>query len=148
MDTISIKKVLISYVITSLVIFFVSAAVSISGILGNSISSVWGHLSIELIAIIQFTIVSVSNLVLHMVFYYGGFASSPLVRGLGIGAFMGLAYFLIGVLALDLYDVNTDTLQQLIGAMSGRIIEYSAGGIAMAVISVSDIHRWGLLRAF
>jgi hypothetical protein len=46
------------------------------------------------------------------------------------------------------YDINSDPIQLLMSALSGRVIEYSSGGVLTAIISVTDIHKWGLLRAF
>ena len=148
MDTISQKKVLISYVITSVIIFFLSAAISISGIFGNHMGDASANMSIELVAVIQLLIVLTANFILHLFFYYGGFATAPILKGVGIGAVLGVVYFLVSVFALNAYDINAESLQLLVSAMGGRVIEYATGGIATAVISVSDIHRWGVLRAF
>ena len=98
--------------------------------------------------IIQFVVILVANGVLHSLFYYGGLKSSPLVKGLGIGVFLGMSYFLFSIFVLDSYDINSDPFSLLMSAMSGRVLEYSSGGFVPALISVSDIHRWGLLRAF
>jgi hypothetical protein len=95
---------------------------------------------------IQFLIVLAANSILHFIFYYGGLDSSSIAKGIGIGTTLGLIYFLIRVFALNLYDLNAP-LHQLVEAMSGRIIEYSYGGIVTAFVSVSNIHRWGILKA-
>lgn len=147
MNSISPKKVLVSYVITSVVIFFISAAISMSGMISTNIGDASSRMSMELLIIMQLILILSANFILHGVFYYGGFKSSPISRGIGIGAMLGVVYFLVGVFALDLYDINTEMLQ-LAGAMGGRMIEYATGGIATAVISVTDINRWGLIRAF
>ncbi len=147
MDPISLKKIFISYFLTSFVIFFISAAFSVGGVFDNNLSITMSHFSVELIVLMQLSVVMVSNLVLHAIFYYGGFTSSPITRGIAIGAMLGSIYFIVGAFAFDLYDVNTG-LSQLAGAYGGRLIEYGTGGIATAVISVTDIHKWGLLRAF
>lgn len=135
MNSISPKKVLVSYVITSMVILFISAAISMSGMFSTNIGDASSRLSIELLIILQLLLILTSNFILHAAFYYGGFKSSPISRGIGIGAILGVVYFLVGVFALDLYDINTEMLQ-LAGAMGGRVIEYSTGGIATAVISL------------
>lgn len=148
MDTISQKKVIISYFITSMVIFSISATTSMLGLLGNGPSFISGTLSSEFMVIIQFAIILIANGILHSLFYYGGLKSSPLVKGIGIGVFLGMSYFLFSIFVLDSYDINSDPFSMLLSAMSGRVIEYSSGGFVTALISVSDIHRWGLLRAF
>ncbi len=144
MERIALKKVVVSYTLTSLMIFILSAFTSMMGVYGKASGSL--SMSVELMAVIQLIVVLVSNFLLHMFFYYGGFRSSPITRGVGIGAMLGVVYFLISVFVLNMYNVNS--VQMLLGAMSGRVIEYGLGGIATAVISVSDIGRWGLLRAF
>ena len=148
MDTISQKKVIISYYITSMVIFSISATTSMLGLLGNGPSVISGTLSSEFMVIIQLVVILVANGVLHSLFYYGGLKSSSLVKGLGIGVFLGMSYFLFSIFVLDSYDINSDPFSLLMSAMSGRVLEYSSGGFVTALISVSDIHRWGLLRAF
>lgn len=148
MENISFKKIVISYFITSVLIFFVSAAANAAGVFGNGMSTTMDSMSTELFTILQLTLVLLANSVLHLIFYYGGFSASPILRGLGIGAFLGLSYFIFSAFALNIYDIHGESLIDLTAAMSGRMIEYAAGGIATAMISVSDIHRWGILRAF
>ena len=148
MDTISQKKVIISYFITTLVIFGVSATTSVLGLQGQGTGSISGTMSNELMMLIQFIVILVANGILHSLFYYGGLNSSPITKGLGIGVVLGLSYFLVSIFALNLYDINADPISLLMSAMSSRVVEYSSGGFVTAVISVSDIHRWGLLRAF
>lgn len=71
-----------------------------------------------------------------------------MMKGISVGACLGVIYFMVGVFGLNIYDPNAAPFEQLFGAMGGRLIEYGTGGIATAVISVSDIRKWGLLRAF
>jgi hypothetical protein len=148
MENVSFKKIVISYVITSIIIFFISAGANVAGIFGNSAGVGVGSMSVQLFALIQFVLILFANSLLHLIFYYGGFSASPLLRGVGIGAFLGLSYFMISAFALNIYDIQGESLFNLSAAMGGRMFEYGAGGIATAVISVSDIHRWGILRAF
>ena len=148
MDTNSPKKVNVSYVITSVLMFFISAAFSMSGMFESSIHNVGFHLSNELIIVSQMLVVLVANFILHAIFYYGGFKSSPITRGLVTGTVLGVAYFLAMVFVFDVYNLNTEPMTTLLAAVSGRVVEYGTGGIATAVISVSDVHKWGLLRAF
>jgi len=140
------KKIVISFLISSVVIFTISAVGNALGIFGYDTNSITRHMSIEFMMAIQLLIVLAANSILHFVFYYGGSDSSPIAKGIGIGTTLGLIYFLITVFALNLYDFNAP-LHQLVEAMSGRIIEYSSGGIATALVSVSNIHRWGILKA-
>jgi len=146
MEKIALKKVVTSYALTSFIIFLLSAFTSMMGVYGKGLGST--SISVELMAVIQLSIILIANLLLHGVFYFGGFNSAPITKGMGIGVVLGIAYFMVSVFALNMYNINTDSLQLLVSAMSGRIIEYGAGGIFTAVISVSDIGRWGLLRAF
>lgn len=148
METVPTKKVLVSYLITSLIIFVVSATISLAGAFGEPYGSLGHRLSMEVLILIHLTVILLSNLVLHGFFYYGGFSTSPIMKGIGIGAVLGVTYFVVGVFALNIYDINGSSVQHLMGAISGRLIEYGTGGIATAVISVSDIHKWGLLKAF
>lgn len=148
METISFKKVAVSYVATSIILFFASALTSASGLFGNHFGSAAGFLSVELMIIVQLLVVLMANAVMHWFFYFGGFHSSPIVKGITLGVVVALAYFMTGVFALNVFDINSDPLNMLAGTVSGRMFEYCTGGIATAVISVSDVHKWGLLRAF
>jgi hypothetical protein len=148
METISLKKVVVSYVVTSFILFFASALTSASGLFGNHFGSANGVLSMELMVLIQLVVVLLANAVMHWFFYYAGFHSSPIVKGITSGAVVALAYFMTGVFALNVFDINSDPSNMLAGAMSGRLFEYCTGGFATAVISVTDLHKWGLLRAF
>jgi hypothetical protein len=148
METISQKKVIISYIITSMLIILISATTSMLGMLGDTSLPIAGTMSNELMALLQLCVVLLANLVLHGIFYYGGLNSAPLTKGLSIGVVLGLSYFMISVFALNVYDINSDPIQLLMSALSGRVIEYSSGGVLTAIISVTDIHKWGLLRAF
>lgn len=147
METISSKKVVISYVLTSVVIFTISAITSALGLLGNGAGSFSGTLSTELLAFIHLFIVLAANGVLHGLFYYGGLESAPIIKGISIGMCLGLGYFLIAVFAFNSYDINSDSITLLLSAISSKVFEYSVGGVLTAVISVSEIHKWGLLRA-
>ncbi len=148
MEKTDFKKALISYVLTSFIIFFLTAVTSMLGVYGSGVGGQSFRMSVELMIMIQLVVVLGSNLLLHLIFYFGGFHASPIAKGVGIGAVLGVAYFLVTMFALNTYNVNTDSMQILFSAMSGRIIEYGSGGILTAIISVSDIGRWGLLRAF
>jgi hypothetical protein len=148
METISFKKVLISYLISSIAIFSMSATFSMMGLLGSTTASVAGTMSNELMVLFHLGVVLFANGILHSLFYYGGLKSSPLIKGIGIGILLGVTYFFLGAFALDAYSITSDPFSLLMGAMGGRVIEYSSGGVVTALVSVSDIHRWGLLRAF
>lgn len=148
METISVKKVIVSYLLTSVILFFTSALMSISGVFGGQIGGSIHHISVELMIAYQMAVVLVSNAILHWFFYYAGFRYSPFTKGLTIGMVLGAAYFSVCVFGLNIYDITGDPIGQLIGAVSGRMIEYTTGGIATALISVSDVHKWGLLKAF
>lgn len=148
MENISFKKIVISYIITSAVIFFTSAVANAAGIFGSELGTSLDSMSIEVLTLIQLMLILFANSVLHLIFYYGGFSASPIARGVGIGAFLGLGYFLFSAFAFNIYDIHAESLVNLSAAMGGRMIEYGAGGITTAVISVTDVHRWGILRAF
>ncbi|MBI1286550.1 MAG: hypothetical protein GC178_03135 [Flavobacteriales bacterium] len=148
METTSAKKVIVSYLMTSVILFFISALMSVSGLFGNHIVTSVHQISVELMIVTQLSIVLVSNAVFHWFFYYAGFNSSPITKGLSIGMTLGVAYFLVCVFGLNLYDISGDPLHELAGVVGGRVIEYCTGGVAAAVISVSDVEKWGLLRAF
>lgn len=146
MERIKPKTMVVSYLLTSLVIFALSAFTSMIGVYGDGMVS--HSTSAELMAVIQLTVVLVGNFLLHLVFYYGNFNCSPITKGVGVGTLLGVVYFLFSVFVLNVYNINTDSVLMLLSGMSGRIVEYGIGGVATAVISVSDIGRWGLLRAF
>lgn len=144
---ISQKKVIVSYIISSLVMFLFSASFNAASLLGSDVAAITTTLPAQLVMIIQLTIVLVANLFLHFMFYYGGLNSSPMAKGIGIGTALGLVYFIVTVFGLNLYDINTAPVQELVGALTGRVIEYCSGGIATAFVSVSNIHKWGVLKA-
>lgn len=147
METISSKKVIISYVITSVVIFCISAVTSTLGLLGNDAGSISSTISMELLVLMHLAIVLFANGILHGMFYYGGLESSPIVKGVGIGMCLGLIYFLVAVFGFNAYDINADPISLLMSVVSSKVVEYSSGGVLTAMISVSEIHKWGLLRA-
>jgi hypothetical protein len=148
MDNVSSKKVFISYLLTSIAIFAISATTNMLGLVGGTGNYISGTMSNELMVLIQLVVILIANGVMHSVFYYGGLKSSPLTKGLTLGFVLGMSYFLVSVFALNSYDINSDPLSLLMSALSSRLVEYSSGGALTAIISVSDIHRWGLLRAF
>ena len=125
MDTVSSKKVLISYLITSIVIFAISATTSMLGLLENTGTTISGTLSNELMILIQLVVVLFANGVLHSTFYYGGLKSSPITKGLTIGFVLGMTYFLVSIFVLNSYDINSDPFSLLMSAMSSRVIEYT-----------------------
>ena len=148
MEHISQKKIVISYLVTSFMIFLVSAVTSTLGLFGDDVVSVSGSMSTELTLLIHFIVVLLANAILHGLFYYGGLKSSPITKGVGLGMVLGGLYFMVCTFVFNAYDINTDPISYLASAMSGRMVEYSSGGLITAIISVSDIHKWGLLRAF
>ena len=147
MENTPLKKVVVSYLITSILIFCVSAVSSSLGLFGKGAVIGSGTMSTQMFIAVQFAIVLMANAVLHGVFYFGGFNSSPIAKGVGTGMVLGLTYFLVSVFGLGMFDLGTDSVSLLASAMGGRLFEYCTGGIMTAVISVSDIHKWGLLRA-
>lgn len=146
MRPISQKKIILSFLVSTSVIFTVSAIGNALGIFGYDTNSITRQMSVEFMMVIQLLIVLIANSILHFMFYYGGINSSPITKGIGIGTVLGIVYFLVSVFGLNLYDLQAP-LPQLVEAMSGRVIEYSSGGIATAFVSVSNIHKWGLLKA-
>jgi len=148
MERISLKKVLVSYMFTSLVILSISAMLNLLGFFGKGIGSTSAMLPVELFITIQIIAVLLSNSILHALFYFGGFESSPMAKGVAIGSALGMTYFLVLVFGFGVYNINTDSFQSLFGAMTGRMLEYCTGGVMTAVLSVTEIHKWGMLRAF
>ncbi|HAP68202.1 MAG TPA: hypothetical protein DCR04_00520 [Flavobacteriales bacterium] len=146
MRPISQKKIVISFLVSSAVIFTISAIGNVLGVFGYHTNSITGQMSVEIMMAVQLLIVLATNSILHFVFYFGGLNSSPIAKGVGIGTAIGIVYFLISVFGLNLYDLHAPTTQ-LVEAMGGRVIEYGSGGIATAFISVSNVKKWGLLKA-
>lgn len=141
------KKIVISYLISSAVIFLITAASNALGLFGHQVVVSSSGLSTEVIMAIHLLIILLANLVFHFMFYYGGLHSSPIAKGVGIGASIGFVYFLVTVFGLNLYDINTAPTKELVSALTGRVVEYCSGGVATAFVSVSNIHRWGFLKA-
>jgi len=148
MEHINQKKVVISYLLTSILIFSISAFTNMIGMVGQQTLPISGSMSNELMMLVQLAIILVANGFLHYVFYFGNLNSSPIAKGVGMGVAFGVIYFVVSVFGLNIYDLNGDSISSLATAMSGKVIEYSSGGLVTAIISVSDIHKWGLLRAF
>lgn len=146
MEKTSLKKITLSYLITSVLIFIISAATSMLGLFGKGVGAF--GMSVELMMLIQLTVVLLANLLLHGLFYFGGFHSSPIKKGISIGAVIGVSYFLITVFLVGSYNIETESMAVLLRAAGGRVVEYCTGGVMTALISVSEIHRWGLLKAF
>ncbi|MCB9187325.1 MAG: hypothetical protein H6601_11365 [Flavobacteriales bacterium] len=146
MEKVTLKKIFISYLITSLVIFLVSAAISIAGTTGKGMHTNIGEISIEIMMMIQLAHILVANAILHWFFYFGGSHASPLTKGVATAAILGVMNFMISVFALNIYDIYTDSLSVLLSGMSSRVVEYGSGGILAAIISVTDIHKWAFFR--
>lgn len=144
----SFQKVFVSYAITTLFVFFCSAIADHLGLYGDRIIVGNGTLSHDLFLLIQFLVVCVANGILHGFFYFGNLESSPIIKGLGLGSMIAVSYFLICVLGLNMFDVTSDSMSSLISALGGRMFEYCSGGLITAAISVSDLHKWGLIRSF
>tara|TARA_R110000868_G_scaffold364581_1_gene627455 strand:+ start:525 stop:968 length:444 start_codon:yes stop_codon:yes gene_type:complete len=147
MNRISQKKLIISYLITSATIFIVSGIMQFSGTFNGVTHEIFGS-SVALAAASQLMIVLALNFLLHAVFYFGGFNSSPITKGVGIGSALGIFYFAIGLFVFQAHSIDSAPIGEVAVSLGGNVVEYSLGGILTAVISVSDIHKWGLLRAF
>lgn len=141
------KKLFVSYMITSTMIFLVSAIMQASGPFNGGVQAVVGS-STAMMAAIQLTVVLVLNLFLHAMFYYGGFNSSPITKGVGIGAALGFFYCMFGLFVFQPHSIDSTPISEVITTLSGNVAEYTLGGILTAVISVSDVHKWGVMRAF
>ena len=142
-DKISLKKVLVSYSITTLFVFVFSAIADQFGLYGNRVIIGNGAFSHNTFLVIQLLLVCIANGVLHGIFYFGNLESSPIMKGLGLGSMVAVSYFLVAVLGFNMFDVTGDSMSLLMGALGGRLFEYCSGGLMTAVISVSDLHKWG-----
>lgn len=82
METVTFKKIVVSYVVTSFILFFASALTSASGMFGNHFGSAAGFLSLELMVVIQLAVVLFANALMHWFFYSVDSIQHPLSREL------------------------------------------------------------------
>lgn len=147
MEQTPFKKIVVSFLLTSGVIFSITAMNSMLGLFGKGLQLVPGSISFELYVFVQFCAAAFASACIHMVFYYGGLNSSPITKGVGSGLVVGLAYFALSMFVFNVYNINTDSLMTIAAGIGGSIFEYGSGGLLVAVVSLTEIHKWGLLRA-
>lgn len=147
MESTPLKKVVVSFLLTTAAIFSLTALNSFFGLFGKGLQLVPGSLSYELYVLIQLCAAVFASACINMIFYYGGLRSSPIEKGVGSGIVIGLTYFAISMFVFNVYNVNTDSLLTIATGMSGNIFEYGTGGLLTAFVSLTEIHKWGLLRA-
>jgi hypothetical protein len=141
------KKVFVSFLLTVAIVFALSAITSMFGFFGKGLRLVPDTMSYELYVLSQLVASIFASACIHMVFYYGGLHSSPISKGVGTGLVIGIAYFALSMFVFNVYSVKTDSLATISAGLSGSIFLYGFGGLLVAVVSLTDIHKWGLLRA-
>ncbi len=148
MRTPSKQKILLSYLTTSLLITTVSISIGAIGVFDPGFGNPSSWNSMEIVILLKLSVVLTANFFLHLFYYFGGFKAAPLTKGLGIGAGLGLAIFLISFFGLHTMEMDSTVTDSFFVSLAARLVEYTAGGIATAALSVSDLSRWSFTRAF
>lgn len=142
-------RLLISYGITSLLILFASVVLGPLGIFHYKFSIITSVTeSVGLNQVVQIFILLTANFILHALFYHGGSNRSPFIKGVGIGFTVGFVLFTLGLFACTWLDINSSSVHLIGSTLIKRTLEFTTCGFATAVLSVFDLPRWGILRAF
>ena len=143
-----LHRVVVSYLISSTIILLGYLLFQRYGVFEyDFISAVSNEASVELRKLAQLSFVLISNFILHVTFYYGRFTASPLVRGVSIGFLMGLSIFILSVFESGCMGLISSPLNEIVSIMATKAIEFTSCGVLTAILSVSEIPRWGLFKA-
>ena len=139
------KKFVISWVAITLMMFGLS--VVFHGLFADQQSLVINGLSLSgrVLAIISLCSTATISLIFHALFYFGGLTSAPIVKGLGLGMALGFLYFMLVGFGLGAYSVHASFVELGRGIL-WQICEQGIGGVFASVISLTEIHRWGVFR--
>ena len=145
MQTVSTTKFTISWIISTFLVFAVSAV--FHSIIGSEPTLLISGtlISTKLAAIIAFLVIAMLNLIIHGIFYFGGFSCSPFKKGLTAGLTVGFIYFLAMTLSSSLLSVHAPWGELSINFLI-QMTEQIVGGITISVLIVSEFHRWGIFR--
>lgn len=139
------KKFIISWVAITLMMFGLS--VVFHGLFAGQPALVVNGLSLsgKVLAIISFCSTAAISLIFHALFYFGGLTCAPIVKGIGLGAALGFLSFMLVGFGLGAYSVHA-SFAELGGGMLWQVCEQGMGGALASVISLTEIHRWGVFR--
>lgn len=145
MQSISTTKFTISWIVSTFLVFAISAG--LHSVIGSEPTLlISGSLiSTKLAAGLAFLVIAMLNLIVHAIFYFGGFTCAPIKKGLAASLSVGFIYFLVITLSSSFLSVHApwDVLSlNLLCQMTEQIV----GGITISVLSVSEFHRWGIFR--
>ena len=144
MNSVSILKLTVSWILSTIALLTV-AAVFHALIQADPTFEVASTISSKLT--IPFTIVLFAsvNLLVHSLFYFGGFSCAPIKKGMGLSLAIGLVYLLSILLFSSIITVHAPW--NVIGLNLVAIVtEMSVLGLVVSIIGVSEIHRWGIFR--
>lgn len=145
MEEVPLKKFLISWIMTTVAMF--SLSVVFHSLVAEQQTLIINELrfSGRALAAISFITTAAVGLVFHVLFYYGGFTCAPIKKGAGLGAALGFLYFMLMGFGLGAYSIH-GSLAEIGGGMFWQTFEQGVGGVLASVISISEIHRWGIFR--
>jgi hypothetical protein len=145
MEETSIKKFIISWIMTTLAMF--SLSVVFHSLFSTQPAMVINglHLSGRIMAILTFLSTATISLIFHALFYYGGFTCAPIKKGAGLGVALGFLYFMLMGFGLGAYNIH-GSLVDIGGGMLWQVFEQGIGGMLASVLSITEIHRWGVFR--
>jgi PAS domain S-box-containing protein len=139
----SMKQVNVSWILSSLVMLSLTAGLNALEVIDIPFGV---RSSIGLPTVLYITGLFGANFLMHLAFYYGGFVNAPLKRGLALGMVFGVLFFLANVLFTTTYDLTNESMSVLVVGLAAKLAEYTIGGVAMSVLSVTRVHQWGFLR--
>ena len=137
------KQVNVSWILSSLVMLSLTAGLNALEVIDIPFGV---RSSIGLPTLLYITGLFGANFLMHLTFYYGGFVNAPLKRGLALGMVFGVLFFLANVLFTTTYDLTNESMSVLVVGLAAKLAEYTIGGVAMSVLSVTRVHQWGFLR--
>lgn len=144
MNNISNLKIAVSWIVSTALLLSVSAILH-SVLLVDPTLDLAATVSPGLIIPLATALFAAVNLVVHSIFYFGGFSCSPIRKGVGISMCIGFVYLMVVLLCSNIITVHASWT--VIGMnLLTTIMEMLILGLLVSVISISEIHRWGVFR--
>lgn len=144
MNNVSTTKLAVSWIVSTIVLLVVGGSFHALFQVDPTLEMA-GTLSAELTLPFAIALFATLNLIVHCIFYFAGFTSSPIRKGLGISMSIGFVYMMVILLCTNIVTVHA--AWHVLGVNLIAIAsEMAVLGLAVSVLSISEIHRWGIFR--
>ena len=144
MNPVSASKLAVSWIVSTILLLVIGASFH-ALFHADPTLEMAGTLSTELTLPFTVALFATINLIVHCIFYFAGFNSSPIRKGFGISMSIGFAYMMVILLCTNIITVHA--AWHVIGVnLIAIATEMAVLGLAVSVLSISEIHRWGIFR--